>query len=161
VAEVTTSAQIHDARDAEDRRLLEAGELDVLLEAYYGVILRRCRARIWNDTAVDVAAEVVIRLLSKLRAGTADAVPFRVAVHHVTGEKIVEHLGRHARVGNVYDLELLVGELPQPAREVALLRLGEGLEPAEIAARLGIERHAAAEAWRSAKALLRAKAGVE
>jgi hypothetical protein len=152
---------MHGARDAEDRRLLEAGEVDVLLEAYYGIILRRCRTRIWNDTAVEVAAEIVIRLLSKLRAGVADAVPFRVAVHHVTAEKIAEHLGRHARVATLYDLQQLLGDLPQPEREVAELRLSDGVEPAELAERLGLEQHVCDDAWRRAKAHLRAKAGLE
>jgi hypothetical protein len=161
VAELTTPAHIHGARDAEDRRLLEAGELDVLLEAYYGIILRRCRARIWNDTAVEVAAEIVIRLLSKLRAGVADDVPFRVAVHHVTGEKIAEHLGRHAKVATLYDLAQLLGGLPQPARDVAELRLRDGLEPNELAGRLGLEQNECDEAWRRAKVHLRAKAGLE
>jgi hypothetical protein len=154
-------SHIQRARDTEDRRLLEAGELDVLLEAYYGIILRRCRARIWNDTAVEVAAEIVIRVLSKLRAGVADAVPFRVAVHHVTSEKIAEHLGRHARVATLYDMQQLLGDLPQPARDVAELRLCDGAEPSELAERLGLDRHVCAEAWRLAKAHLRAKAGLE
>jgi hypothetical protein len=161
VAEVTTSSHLHAARDADDRRLLEAGELDVLLEVYYGIILRRCRARIWNDTAVEVAAEIVIRLLSKLRAAVADDVPFRVAVHHVTGEKIAEHLGRHAKVATLYDLDQLLGDLSWPARDVAELRLRDGLEPAELADRLGLERQECDEAWRRARMHLRAKAGLE
>ena len=32
---------MHDARDAEDTRLLEAGEYGLLVEGYYGVILDR------------------------------------------------------------------------------------------------------------------------
>jgi hypothetical protein len=36
---------MHDARDAEDSRLLEAGEYTLLVESYYGVVLDRCRAR--------------------------------------------------------------------------------------------------------------------
>jgi hypothetical protein len=40
VAELTTSS-MHDARDAEDRRLLDAGELSLLVESYYGVMAWR------------------------------------------------------------------------------------------------------------------------
>ena len=31
---------MHDARDAEDTRLLEAGEFSLLVESYYGVMNR-------------------------------------------------------------------------------------------------------------------------
>ena len=56
---------MHDARDAEDNRLLEAGEHARVVEAYYGLILGRCRARVWDEAdAIGVAAEVVIRLLN-------------------------------------------------------------------------------------------------
>jgi RNA polymerase sigma factor (sigma-70 family) len=83
---------MHDARDAEDRRLLEAGELSLLVESYYGVMLDRCRARVWPEAdAIAVAAEVAIRLLSELKRGRRYRVPFRVVVHKVIGWKIQEH----------------------------------------------------------------------
>ncbi|MBA3402246.1 MAG: hypothetical protein H0U05_09715, partial [Actinobacteria bacterium] len=47
MSKVTTSS-MHDARDAEDTRLLEAGELGLLVESYYGVIIDRCRVKVRN-----------------------------------------------------------------------------------------------------------------
>src|SRR6266571_3705991 len=83
---------MHDARDAEDKRLLEAGEWASLLESYYGVIVKRCQARTRDDgEALDVAAEVVVRLLAELKAGKRYEVPFRVVVHKVVGWKLAEH----------------------------------------------------------------------
>jgi len=61
---------MHDARDAEDTRLLEAGEYGALVESYYGVILDRSRIKVRReDDAIAVAAEVAIRLLSELERG--------------------------------------------------------------------------------------------
>ena len=37
---------MHDARDAEDTRLLEAGEIGLLVEGYLGVIYDRCRLKL-------------------------------------------------------------------------------------------------------------------
>ena len=83
---------MHDARDAEDQRLLDAGELSLLVESYYGVMLDRCRARVWPEAdAIGVAAEAAIRLLSELKRGRRYRVPFRVVVHKVIGWKIKEH----------------------------------------------------------------------
>jgi RNA polymerase sigma factor (sigma-70 family) len=83
---------MHDARDEEDKRLLEAGEVSRLVESYYGVMLDRCRARVWpEDQAIAVAGEVVIRLLSELERGRRYRVPFRVVVHQVIGWKINQH----------------------------------------------------------------------
>src|SRR5437763_4569558 len=83
---------MHDARDAEDKRLLEAGAYASLVESYYAVIVKRCQARTKSDgDAFDVAADVVIRLLSELKAGKRYGVPFRVVVHKVIGWKLAEH----------------------------------------------------------------------
>ena len=96
-----TTSSMHDARDAEDQRLLEAGELSLLVESYYGVMLDRCRARVWPEAdAIAVAAEVAIRLLSELKRGRRYRVPFRVVVHKVIGWKIQEHFSP-ARVKEV------------------------------------------------------------
>ena len=40
---------MHDARDAEDTRLLESGEYAALVESYYGVMLDRCRVRVRTE----------------------------------------------------------------------------------------------------------------
>ena len=83
---------MHDARDAEDTRLLEAGELGLLVESYYGVIIDRCRVKVRNDAdALDVAHEVVARLLAELKRGRRYRVPFRVVVHQVVKWKAQEY----------------------------------------------------------------------
>jgi len=49
---------MHDARDAEDTRLLEAGEYGALVESYYGVILDRSRIKMRReDDGVTVATK--------------------------------------------------------------------------------------------------------
>lgn len=163
---------MHDARDAEDKRLLEAGEYARLVESYYGVIVKRCQARTKSDgDAFDVAAEVVIRLLSELKAGKPYRVPFRVVVHKVIGWKLAEHfagrshdaeLGDDVLDENAYnsadeqqDLMTLLDGLPQREREVAGLRIVAGLDPASIAAKLGISRNNVDQAWHRAKKNLR------
>jgi RNA polymerase sigma factor (sigma-70 family) len=153
---------MHDARDAEDRRLLEAGEHKLLVESYYAVILNRCRARVRTEgDAVDVAADVVIRLLAELKRGKAYPVPFRVVVHQVTTWKIKEFFsqggvtvvelddllpasddGGFAAVESDFDLELLFADLPPRDQEIATLRWRSGMEIKEIAARLGLRRNA-------------------
>src|SRR3954463_15977915 len=148
---------MQDARDAEDKRLLEAGEYARLVETYYGVIVKRCQARTKSDgAAFDVAADVVIRLLGELKGGKRYAVPFRVVVHKVIGWKLAEHFAGRSRatelgdeiaddsreiVDERRDLMCLLEGLPQREREVAALRIVDGLEPAAIAAKLGISRN--------------------
>src|SRR5919201_3190096 len=95
---------MHDARDAEDKRLLEAGEYARLVESYYGVIVKRCQARTNSDgEAFDVAADVVIRLLGELKAGKRYGVPFRVVVHKVIGWKLAEHFAGRSRDAELGD----------------------------------------------------------
>lgn len=163
---------MHDARDAEDKRLLEAGEYARLVESYYGVIVKRCQARTKSDgEAFDVAADVVIRLLGELKGGKRYAVPFRVVVHKVVGWKLAEHFtgrSRDAELGDdvpgngTYgstderqDVMALLEGLPQREREVAGLRVIGGLDPAAIAVELGISRNNVDQAWHRAKQKLR------
>lgn len=170
---------MHDARDAEDRRLLEAGEHKLLVESYYGVILNRCRARVRTEgDAVDVAADVVIRLLTELKRGKTYAVPFRVVVHQVTTWKIKEfftqgggaavvelddllpasHDGGFAAVESDFDLELLFADLPPRDQEIATLRWRSGMEITEIAARLGLKRNAVDQSLHRTAVWLRGRA---
>jgi len=110
---------MHDARDAEDTRLLEAGEFSLLVESYYGVMLDRCRARVWPEAdAIAVAAEIAIRLLSELKRGRRYRVPFRVVVHKVIGWKIKEHFepGKWREVDLDEWLDRAAGESPQIER---------------------------------------------
>lgn len=85
------SLAMSDARDAEDIRLLASGEHKQLVENYYGVIIDRCKARVLAQDALDVAANVVVRLLDELARGRTYTVPFRVVVHKVVDWKIAEH----------------------------------------------------------------------
>src|SRR6516225_92017 len=79
-----TRASMHDARDAEDTRLLTAHEYGTLLESYYETIIQRCRVRCrLEDDALDCAQSVVVRLLSELKRGRRYPVPYRVVVHKV------------------------------------------------------------------------------
>jgi RNA polymerase sigma factor (sigma-70 family) len=163
---------MHDARDAEDKRLLDAGDHARLVESYYGVIVKRCQARTKSDgEAFDVAADVVIRLLGELKAGKRYVVPFRVVVHKVIGWKLAEHFagrsrdtelgediaegGLHGILDDRRDVMALLEGLPQREREVAGLRIAGGLEPAVIAVKLGISRNNVDQAWHRAKQKLR------
>ena len=153
---------MHDARDAEDTRLLEAGELSLLVESYYGVVLDRCRARVWPEAdAIAVAAEVAIRLLSELKRGRRYRVPFRVVVHKVIGWKIKEHFApakaqeveldewlKEASTDSTTELagdsgfEALLEGLTELEQEVVRLRYLDDLDYKEIGKRLGKEPNA-------------------
>ena len=163
---------MHDAQDAEDQRLLEAGDYQQLVESYYAVIIKRCQARTRNDTdAWDIASEVVVRLLTELKAGKRYPVPFRIVVHKVISWKIAEHFAtplvsadppeqpveEHGfdDVDQRHDLTALLSDLPPRERDVALLRILGGLEPDEIAGQLAVTRNNVDQAWHRAKQKLR------
>ena len=153
---------MHDARDAEDTRLLEAGEFSLLVESYYGVILDRCRARVWPEAdAIAAAAEVAIRLLSELKRGRRYRVPFRVVVHKVIGWKIQEHFepckvqeveleewlkeastDSETELEGDFGFEALLEGLTELEQEVMRLRYVDDLDFQEIATRLGKEPNA-------------------
>ena len=166
---------MHDARDAEDQRLLEAGEFPLVVESYYGVMLDRCRARVWPEAdAVAVAAEVAIRLLSELKRGRHYRVPFRVVVHKVIGWKIKEHFApakaqeveldewlKEASTESTAELEgdtgfdaLLVG-LTELEQEILRLRYVDDLDFLEIGKRLDKEPNAIHQAHHRALTKLR------
>jgi RNA polymerase sigma factor (sigma-70 family) len=156
---------MHDARDEEDRRLLEAGDHAALVRSYYETIIQRCRFRCRTaDDALECAQGVAVRLLSELKRGKRYSVPFRVVVHKVIewttkgfyerGRAILVELGDDiVGEGNPfedaefrYDLERALAELPEGDREVASLRFLDGLEIAEIAEQLGKQRNAVDQA---------------
>jgi RNA polymerase sigma factor (sigma-70 family) len=169
---------MHDARDAEDNRLLDSGEVTLLVESYYGVILDRCRARVRpEDAAVGVAAEVAIRLLSELKRGRRYRVPFRVVVHKVIGWKIQEHFEpgklkevaleewlREASTESSSELaaeagfDALLEGLTELEQEVLRLRYRDDLDFQEIAARLGKEPNAVHQIHHRALTKLRREA---
>ena len=80
-----TSLSMHDARDAEDKRLLEAGEIELLLAGWYETIVGRCVAQMRGPVGHDVAQAVCERLWRELKRGKHrdGAWPFRVIVHKV------------------------------------------------------------------------------
>ena len=159
--ERATRPSMHDARDAEDRRLLAEGNHKQLLANYVNVIRERCWLRLRDDDAADEAAQVIVlRLLDELRRGKSYTVPFRVVVWNVTrweldgvfvpakrddsfpagwdppGEDVFEDFEEE------YDLAVLLDDLPEGQRVVAELIYRDRLTPQEAAQRLGIEPNA-------------------
>ena len=164
---------MHDARDEEDRRLLEAGEHAALVRNYYETILQRCYVRCrTRDDALECAQGVAVRLLSELKRGKRYSVPYRVVVHNVIEwttkgfyerKRVVlgELPGDIAETGNPfddaetrYDLERALAELPDGDREVARLRFLEGLEIDEIAEQLEKKRNAVDQSLHRARKML-------
>jgi RNA polymerase sigma factor (sigma-70 family) len=152
---------MHDARDAEDMRLIEAGEIGLLLDGYLGVIYDRCRGKLrGSEHAEDVAHEVYLRLLDELKRGRRYRVPFRVVVHNIIGWKLQEHfqamryeeeleewlLGVSAESDTHIEadagFEALLEGLTELEQDVLRLRYDEDLDFGEIARRLGKEPNA-------------------
>ena len=146
---------MRDARDAEDNRLLEAGEINLLLEGWYETIVARCVARMRGPVGHDVAQVVCERLWRELKNGRHrdGRWPFRVIVHQVIAftcrgyydpgwgesewlEIAGPTLDTAAEVALRLDLETFVATLPPGDGEVAKLWLLDMLEPDEIAVRL-------------------------
>ena len=168
---------MHDARDAEDRRLLVAGEHKLLLAGYFTAVRDRCFFRLGTREAGDEAAQrVFLRLWSELKAGRTYPVPFRVVVWKVTDWTLKGfHSGRpeaelaeewdtagpdaYAEWESDHDLGALFGVLPERQSEVLDLRYRVGLEPAEIAERLGIKPNAVYQALHNGHAKLKEKLG--
>ena len=166
---------MHDARDAEDRRLLEAGEHKLLLAGYFTPVRDRCYFRLGNREDGDEAAQqVFLRLWRELRAGKTYQVPFRVVVWKVTEwtlngfypgrpelelpeEWDAEGPDAYAAWEADHDLETLFGDLPPRQQEVLDLRYRLGLTPPEIAVELGIEVNAVHQALHNGHRKLREK----
>ena len=152
---------MHDERDAEDRRLLETRDYDRLFGGYFDQVVDRCFLRLRNeDQAHEVAQRVFLRLLTELGRGKTYPVPFRVVVWKVTNWTLdgfypggsgeaelhddVNEPGPDAYGDweSDQDFAQLLAQLPEKQRAVCELRYLHGLEPAEIAAELGIEANA-------------------
>ena len=162
-----------DARDAEDARLLEAGEHARLLATYYGIIRGRCIARCRTvDEGEECASLAVLRLLRELKAGKRYALPFRVVVHMVIkwtvqgfyapGKVQEVPLDVESADGDVYaaveaelDAARVLEGLPPREREVAMLCWLRGVEIDDAARELGIERNAVDQALHRARRKLR------
>lgn len=154
---------MHHARDAEDTRLLELGDHARLLAAYYPVILERCRLRLADPDAYEVAHRVVDRLFGELARGRTYTVPYRVVVFMVTEWKLKEFFtgaredflpesweptapDPYEPFEQRFDIEVLLAGLPERPRQAFTLRYLDGLDIDEIAVRLGIERNAVDQA---------------
>lgn len=168
---------MRDARDAEDTRLLEAGEHKLLLATYFHPVRERCLARLRNrEQADEVAQRVFVRLLSELARGKRYSCPFRVVVWMVTdfalrdawsGPRADPLDDWDAAVMDtaleeweaVHDLAALLADLPPRQREVAELRYLHGLDHERIAERLGMTRNAVDQALHNAHRRLREHLG--
>ena len=164
---------MHDARDVEDQRLLEAGDHKLLLAGYFAPVRDRCFFRLGTREAGDEAAQrVFVRLLGELRRGKKYPVPFRVVVWMVTEYTLRgSYLGRQeadlpedwdaagpdafSDWETDHDLAALFSDLPRRQRQVLDLRYRLGLTPAEIAEELGIEANAVHQALHNGHAKLR------
>ena len=82
-----THSSMRDARDAEDNRLLQTGEIDLLLAGWVETIHARCVAKMRGPVGHDVAQVVCERLWRELKSGKHrdGRWPFRVIVHKVIG----------------------------------------------------------------------------
>jgi RNA polymerase sigma factor (sigma-70 family) len=169
---------MHDARDAEDTRLLAAGEYSALVESYYESIILRCRVRCrTEDDALECAQSVALRLLSELKRGRRYSVRYGIVVHKVIewttkgfyerGRAILVELDDdvpedifHAEnpfgeLETRYDLERALEQVSPGDREVARMRLLEGREITEIAELTGKKRNAVDQALHRACEVLR------
>jgi DNA-directed RNA polymerase specialized sigma24 family protein len=151
-----TALSMRDARDAEDKRLLDAGEIELLLAGWYETIVGRCVARMRGRVGHDVAQAVCERLWRELKRGKhADGgLPFRVIVNKVIDwtcagwyepgwgeDEWLEIDGPASDLADDVDvhldLETFVTTLPPADADVAKLWLLGGLEPDQIAEQLG------------------------
>ena len=165
---------MHDARDAEDKRLLDAGEHKLLVAHYFHPVRERCFLRLRDRDAADEAAQrVFLRLLGELGKGKRYGVPFRVVVWMVTewtlrgfyagakedawlpGDFELAAPDDFAAWERDHDLGALFADLPDRQREVLTLRYRAGLEPGEIAEQLGIEANAVYQALHNGHGKLR------
>ena len=156
---------MHDARDAEDKRLLQEGEHKLLLAGYFRRVREQCFIDLRNQDAADEASQrVFLRLLTELRRHKTYPVPFRVVVWMVTKWTLrsfypaakddamlpegwnPEAPDAYAEWEDKHDLGLLLADLPARQREVLDLAYREGLSPAQIGERLGIRRNAVDQA---------------
>lgn len=160
--------------DEDDARLLADRDIPALLARYYPVILNRLRLRLPEGEATEVAHRVLERLIREIEAGRSYSVPYRVVVHKVVDWTLREYFAPprdgalpedwdgpddddpYGKVEDDLLLTALLADLPPRVREVMTLRYRDGLEIADIAERLGMERNAVDQAlFRGRRALAR------
>ena len=167
---------MHDARDAEDKRLLAEGNHQQLVANYVYLVRERCSLRLRDPDAADEAAQLVfVRLLDELGRGRTYRVPFRVVVWKVTDWTIAGYYPSAKVDASIpagwdpaapdafdeweadHDVGLLLDDLPPGDREVAELVYREGLTPAQVAERLGKNANAIHQALHRANRRLAEK----
>jgi len=160
-----TQTSMRDARDAEDTRLLDTGEIDLLLAGWVETIRGLCVAKMRGPVGEDVAQAVCERLWKELKGGKHrdGRLPFRVVVHSVIGWVCRGWYEPGWQESELFDvdgaapdeaeevvaevtLEQFVATLPPGDGEIAALLYLEGLEAGEIAERLGKEPNAVHQA---------------
>ena len=143
---------MRDARDAEDKRLLETGEIDLLLAGWVETIRGLCVAKMRGAVGEDVAQAVCERLWKELKARKHrdGRHPFRVVVHSVIGWVCKGWYEPGWQESELFDLdsaapdesavvvievtlEQFVATLPPGDGAIAELYYLDGLEPGEIA----------------------------
>ena len=156
---------MHDARDAEDKRLLDTKEHTQLLENYVYLVQEWAAVRVRDrQAAAEVVQRVFLRLASELDAGKSYRVPFRVVVWSVVNWTVrgyewtakegaalpeewdVPAPDEHEAWEAEHDLGTWIADLPDRERDVLALLHREGLSPAQVAERLGIKRNAVDQA---------------
>ena len=150
-----THLSMRDARDAEDKRLLETGEIDLLLAGWVETIRGLCVAKMRGAVGEDVAQAVCERLWKELKAGKHrdGKHPFRVIVHSVIGWVCKGWYEPGWQESELFDLdgaapdesdqvvievtlEQFVATLPPGDGAIAELYYLDGREPGEIAERV-------------------------
>ena len=151
--------------DAEDARLLAAGDFGGVIARHYDALLARARVRLREGEAQDVVQDAVIRVLRDLdRRGGFDH-PIRVVLHRRLGWQIADHIrGRspetplppdwdrpdeepgYREVDSRDYLDEVFSHLTAPQRRIAEAHYFEGLSIQEIAARDGMTRNAVDQA---------------
>src|SRR5712691_6722762 len=96
-----TLSSMHDARDVEDKRLLEAGDHKLLLAGYFHAVRELCFLRLRDREAADEAAQIVLlRLLRELKRARRTACPSASSSEgrRVDGARLLpgREAGRHA-----------------------------------------------------------------
>lgn len=155
----------HD-RDRYDATLIRHGRFGELLASYYDDLRVVVARRVGRDDVDDVLHDVVLHLGGELRRGATYSVPFRVVAfnrarwsaqdHHaaraggdVPVDGVDEDLPAPDEVDDVVgrmSVEQHIAQLPPGDRRVAELRWLRGLEPEEVATRLGRTRNAVDQA---------------
>jgi len=156
---------MHDARDAEDKRLLEAKEHTRLLESYVYLVEEWVAIRVRDRQATEeVVQRVFLRLAGELAAGKSYSVPYRVVVWNVVNWTARGYEWSPKEAATLpddwddlapdafeaweaeHDLAVWIVDLPEGDRAVLDLLHREGLSPAQIAERLGTTANAVYQA---------------